>query len=96
MSEQTSGDPDMDDRFNFLSAVQADLLVGILTRRNPALLKRVRQAAAVSRSDAEVIMSALSEELTNNLDKDWEPTEYGLIVSDLLGQFNAARIRQWP
>lgn len=86
----------MDSRFSFLSAVHADLLNGILARRNSALLKRVRQAPAVSRSDAEEIMSALSEELTSNLDKDWEPTEYGLIVSDLLGQFNAARIRAWP
>ena len=86
----------MDSRFCFLSAVHADLLNGILTRRNPALLDRIRKHSLVSRSGAEEIMSALSEELTNNLDKDWEPTEYGLIVSDLLDQFNAARIRTWP
>ena len=86
----------MDHRFSFLSAVQADLLNGILLRRDSALLERVRLASAVSRSDADEIVSTLGEELTNNLDSDWEPTEYGLIVSDLLGQFNAARIQQWP
>lgn len=88
--------PHMDSRFSFLSAAHADLLSGILARRNTALLQRVRQANAVSRSDAEEIMSVLSEEFSDNLKDDWEPTEYGCAVSDLLSEFNAARIRQWP
>ena len=86
----------VDSRFSFLSTAQADLLNEILARRGPALLERVRQANSVSRSDAEEIMTVMSEEFTNNLDDDWEPTEYGLTVSAVMAQFNAARINEWP
>ena len=41
-------------------------------------------------------MAALSDEFADNLDDDWEPTEYGRTVSVLMAQFNAARIREWP
>jgi len=50
----------------------------------------------VSRADAEEIMTVMSQELTNNVDDDWEPTEYGRMVSALMAQFNAARIQEWP
>ncbi len=86
----------MDSSFRFLSTIQADLLNEILTRRKPALLERVRHTDSVSSSDAEEIMTVMSEELTNNLDDDWEPTEYGRTVSALMAQFNAARINEWP
>ena len=86
----------MDGRFNFLSTPHADLINDILTRRSPTLLDRVRQANAVSRSDAEEIMSVISDEFSKNLDDDWEPTDYGRAVSALLGQFNTARINEWP
>jgi len=86
----------VDSSFRFLSTTQADLLNEILTRRKPALLERVRRADSVSSSDAEEIMTVVSEEFTNNLDDDWEPTEYGLTVSALMAQFNAARIHEWP
>jgi hypothetical protein len=56
----------------------------------------VRQADSVSRSDAEEIMSVISDEFTENLDDDWEPTDYGQAVSALLAQFNAARVNEWP
>lgn len=86
----------MDSSFNFLSSAQAELLDGILTRREPTLLDRIRQANAVSRADAEQILSVISEELNDNLDDDWEPTEYGKAVSAVLAQFNAARVKEWP
>ena len=86
----------MDGRFSFLSTAQADLLNEILARRNSTLLERVRQTNSVSRTDAEEIMTVMSEEFTNNLDDDWEPTEYGLTVSAVMAQFNAARINEWP
>jgi hypothetical protein len=41
-------------------------------------------------------MFAISDELTDNLDDDWEPTPYGHSVSALLAQFNAARVGHWP
>jgi hypothetical protein len=85
----------VDSRFNFLSTAYADLLNEILTRRNPTLLERIRQANSVSRSDAEEIMSIISDEFTKNLDDNWEPTEYGQAVSALLAQFNAACINEW-
>ena len=86
----------MDSSFRFLSTTQADLLIEILTRRKPALLESVRRADSVSSWDAEEIMTVMSEEFTNNLDDDWEPTEYGRTVSALMAQFNAARINEWP
>jgi len=86
----------VDSSFGFLSAAHADLLKDILARRNSALLERIRRANSVSRSDAEEIMSVISDEFTNNLDDDWEPTDYGQAVSALLAQFNAAYINQWP
>jgi hypothetical protein len=86
----------VDSRFSFLSTAHADLLNEILARRNPTLLERIRQADSVSRSDAEEIMTAMSEEFTNNLDDDWEPTEYGRMVSAVMAQFNAARLDEWP
>jgi hypothetical protein len=86
----------VDSRFSFLSTAQADLLNDILARRKPTLLDRVRRANSVSRSDAEEIMSLISDEFTKNLDDDWEPTDYGKAVSALLAKFNAARINEWP
>ena len=86
----------MDSQFSFLSTAQADILNEILARRSPTLLERVRQANSVSRSDAEEIMSVISDEVTENLDDDWEPTDYGRAVSAVLAQFNAARINEWP
>jgi hypothetical protein len=49
----------------------------------------------VSRSDAEEIMSVISDEVTENLDDDWEPTDYGQAVIAVLVQFNAARVNEW-
>jgi hypothetical protein len=86
----------VDSRYRFLSTAHADLLNEILTRRSPTLLERIRQATFVSRSDAEEIMSVISDEVINNLDDDWEPTEYGQAVSAVLAQFNAVRVNEWP
>jgi hypothetical protein len=86
---------DMDSRFSFLSTAHADLLNEILARRSSTLLERIRQADSVSRSDAEEIMSVISDEVTDNLD-DWEPTDYGQAVSAVLAQFNGARANEWP
>jgi hypothetical protein len=82
----------VDSRFSFLSTAHAELLNEILARRSPTLLEQVRQADSVSRSDAEEIMSVISDEVTENLDDDWEPTDYGQAVSAVLAQFNAARV----
>jgi hypothetical protein len=50
----------------------------------------------VSPSDAEEIVSVISDELIDNLDVDWEPTDYGRAVSAVLAQFNTARVNEWP
>jgi len=86
----------VDNRFSSLSTAHTELLDVILARRSPTLLDRVRQGNSVSRSDADDIMSVISDEFTNNLDDDWEPTEYGRTVGALMAQFNAARIQEWP
>lgn len=86
----------MDSRFGFLSTAHARLLDEILARRSPTLLKRLRRANSVSRAHAEAIMSVISDEFTENLDEDWEPTDHGRTVSAVLAQFNAARVHEWP
>lgn len=86
----------MDSRFSFLTTAQAELLRQILLRRDPSLLDRVQHARSVSRFDADEIVSILGDEFTDNLDDEWEPTPYGLQVNDVLAQFNAARLKEWP
>ncbi|GFM18327.1 uncharacterized protein PO1_contig-026-15 [Mycobacterium sp. PO1] len=86
----------VDSSFDFLSDAESEMLRAIVSRRKPAVYEHLRLGTAVSRADAEEIVNALGDELTNNLDDDWEPTEYGLAVSALLGRFNAARIARWP
>lgn len=85
----------MDSSFHFLDANASDLLNDVLSRR-AALHERVRQLGTVSMSDAELIMAALSEELPNNLDGHWEPTDYGRTVSAVMAAFNRARTAEWP
>jgi hypothetical protein len=86
----------VDSRFEFLSGNESELLHDIVSRRKPALFERLRLANVVSWSDADEIVNALGDELTNSLDDEWEPTEYGLTVSSLLARFNAARVAEWP
>jgi hypothetical protein len=88
----------LDSGFSVLSTPHAGLLNEILVRRSSTLLERVRQANSVLRSDAEEIMSVISDEVTENLDldDDWDPTDYGQAVSAVLAQFNAARVNEWP
>lgn len=86
----------MDSTFRFLGADAAELLDEFLGRRHPDLRERVRRSGTVPASDAELIMVAPSEELTNNLDEDWEPTDYGRTVSAVMAAFNRARTAGWP
>lgn len=86
----------MDSNFDFLSSEQIDMLRDILIRQNPALGDRFRQSRTITRSDAEKLMYTLGDELTDNLDDDWEPTDYGREVSRILALVNAARVREWP
>lgn len=86
----------LDSRFSFLTTPQVELLSEVLARRDASLFARVRRASAVSRSDAEQIVEILGAELVNNLDEDWEPTDYGCSVSGVLTKFNVARIDEWP
>lgn len=86
----------LDSRFSFLTTPQVELLSEVLARRDASLFARVRRASAVSRSDAEQIVEILGAELVNNLDEDWEPTDYGRSVSGVLTKFNVARIDEWP
>ncbi|CAM3590774.1 hypothetical protein H7J08_24320 [Mycobacterium frederiksbergense] len=86
----------MDSSFGFLSKSDSDLLKAILNRRNPELSARIGLSASVSRADAGGVISAISDELTDNLDADWEPTQHGKRISDVLARVNAMRIAEWP
>ncbi|MCZ8381716.1 hypothetical protein O6P37_22855 [Mycobacterium sp. CPCC 205372] len=86
----------MNGEFEFLTRDQAGLLVEILSRRNPELADRIRTAPALSRPDAVEIVNTLSEEFVHHLDQDWEPTDYGRTVSEILSRVNAQQIAEWP
>lgn len=86
----------MDSSFGFLTSSQADTLREILGRRNTTLLEKIQASDLVTRSDAQTLVSNLSDELTDNLDDEWEPTAYGQIVSEILSRVNSAQIAQWP
>ncbi|WP_162938598.1 hypothetical protein [Mycobacterium kyogaense] len=68
------------------------MLRDVLNRRDPALFEKVAKTDTVSRSDAELIVSILSDEFIDNLDASWEPTAYGTAISDLLQRINAVRL----
>lgn len=80
----------------FLSSEAMELLHQVLARRDPALSSHIRHDDNVSQEVAETIVNLLGEELVNNLDGEWEPTDYGRRVSTLLAQFNAGRVAEWP
>ena len=82
--------------FEFLPSTDLQLLTEILNRRNPKLLRRIQQPSSVSRLDAEELLATLSEEFTDHLDDDWEPTAYAKRVDRLLDQVNTARLNTWP
>lgn len=86
----------MNGEFRFLSRDHAGLLVEILARRAPELAARIRMAPALSRPDAVEIVNTLGEEFVDHLDGDWEPTDYGRTVSEILSRVNAQQIAEWP
>jgi hypothetical protein len=86
----------VDSSFNFLSSDQVHSLNEILARRNPALAERLWRSSLVSRGDADEVVSTLGKELIDNLDDEWEPTDYGQAVSRLLAEVNVARVKAWP
>lgn len=82
----------MDRGLSSLRDAEKRTLYDVLARRDPALAEKVAVTDTVSRSDAELIVSILSDEFVDNLDEDWEPTAYGKAISDLLQRVNAARL----
>ncbi|MDO3638561.1 hypothetical protein [Mycolicibacterium arseniciresistens] len=86
----------MNGEFGFLTRDHAGLLVEIMSRRHPELADRIRTAHALSRPDAVEIVNTLSEEFVDHLDRDWEPTDYGRTVSEILSRVNAQQIAEWP
>lgn len=82
----------MDVSLRFLHDEERQKLHDVLSRRDPTLFEKVAATGTVSRSDAELIVSILCDELIDNLDEDWEPTAYGTAISDLLQRVNAARL----
>lgn len=84
----------MDASLSSLRDQERRILRDVLSRRDPALFERLARAETVSPSDAELIVSILSEEFIDNVDDNWEPTEYGIAISDLLQRVNAARLEE--
>lgn len=86
----------MDNRFSFLSKSDSAWLNSVLARRNSALASRISDSHHISRTDASEIVLALADELADHLNDDWEPTEQGRRVSEILALVNARRLVEWP
>lgn len=84
----------MNTGFENLREDEKRMLRDVLSRRTPALFARIASTDRLSPSDAEIIVVALSDEFTDNLDDRWEPTAYGTVISDLLQRVNEARLDQ--
>ena len=69
-NRSTGQEEQVNSDFSFLCIAHADLLNEILARRRPTLHERFRRANSVSRSDAEEIMSVISDEFTENVDDE--------------------------
>jgi hypothetical protein len=82
--------------FDFLTREQAGLLSEVLARRAPELAARIATAPALSRPDAVEIVNTLGEEFVDHLDRNWEPTDHGRTVSEILSRVNAQQIAEWP
>ncbi|PYE18431.1 hypothetical protein DFR67_1049 [Williamsia limnetica] len=79
----------------FLKSLQADerdLLVEILTRREPQLLFEIGYWEVPSKEQREAIASVVGLEQARWLDDDWEPTEYASRINDLL----ISILEKWP
>ena len=86
----------MDSKFAFLSQTDRELLDEIVSRRNTELFERVRRSQSVSRGVTEHLLLSLCDEFMDQLDYDWEPTDYGKTVDRLLRQINRVQIETWP
>lgn len=82
----------MDVSLRFLRDDERRMLHDVVSRRDPALSKKLAVTDTVSCSDAELIVSILCDEFIDNLDDEWEPTEYGKAISDLLQRVNAEKL----
>ena len=86
----------MDNSLSVLTSAQKELVNDVLARRNPTLANRTQRSGPISRSDADEVVHALGDEIADNLDEAWEPTDYGRTVSEILAHINAVRIEEWP
>lgn len=86
----------MDNRFGFLSKSDSAWLNSVLARRSSALASRISDSHPISRTDASEIVLALADELADNLNEDWEPTEQAQRVSEILALVNTQRVVEWP
>ena len=68
-------------------ALNSPLLREVLAREDPALLGSILESGEPSMAERERVMMVLTREFTNNLRPDYEPTERGKQIDDLLGKF---------
>ena len=63
------------------------LFRGVLARDDPALLESILASGDPTIEERERVLMVLAREFTSNLRPDYEPTERGKQIDDLLGKF---------
>ncbi|BAX97316.1 hypothetical protein MSTE_02000 [Mycobacteroides stephanolepidis] len=78
----------------FLSDAEYELLVQVLSKRNPGLLEQVGAPGHLSGDDVEALTEVLiAEEFVSNLDENWDPTDYALRVEKLADDIKSRWLR---
>jgi hypothetical protein len=75
---------------------QTKLLKEVVTKRCPQLLAHVESGdlAGLAHAERQTVMNALSDEFTaSGIGKDWEPTQRGLQLEELLDIVNRANLK---
>jgi hypothetical protein len=71
---------------------QRELITDELTRRNPDLLEKLRDALQPTNDQSDAVVDALSDALSDNYGPGHMPNDYGLAVERAIGTY----LEAWP
>lgn len=80
---------------NVLDAIAPEpraLIVGELTRRNPALLNELCDTERPTNDQSDAVVDVLSDALMKTFGPDWAPNEHGLAIERAI----EAYLEVWP
>lgn len=80
------------DVIDSLPAEMRDLFVDVIGTQDSGLLSSFRAHAEPTQSERKAVEKILSDEFSRHLNPDYEPTERGRAIDNLLGAF----LVRWP